>query len=71
MTLKEIGAYRLSSKGKTGVITIPANLVKDSQFPFPGEGSVEIRIVDDHLEVGPCRGINNRQGTEQSGKVCK
>jgi len=55
MTLKEIGAYRLSSKGKTGVITIPADLVKDSQFPFPGEGGVEISIVDDHLEVRMCK----------------
>jgi len=52
MVLKDIGTFKLSHKGKTGIIYIPADLVKDSSFPLK-EGKVTIRIEDDSVVLTP------------------
>lgn len=40
------GSFVLAKRGKTGILYIPADLVKDSQFPLK-EGAVRIKI-DNH-----------------------
>jgi len=43
MVLKNTGTFKLSHKGKTGILYIPADIVKDSSFPLK-EGKVEVTI---------------------------
>jgi len=43
MVTKNTGTFKLSHKGKTGVLYIPADMVVDSAFPLK-EGKVEIEI---------------------------
>jgi hypothetical protein len=40
-----------SKKSKTGVLYIPADLVKDSSFPFSPNEEVMIRIVQNMLII--------------------
>jgi hypothetical protein len=54
MVSKARGTFKLSTKGSTGVLWLPAALVKDSQFPLK-EGSVEIIIEKDHLIIKQAR----------------
>ena len=50
MVLKNRGTFKISHKGKTGILYIPADLVKDSIFPFK-EGKVTIEIVEKSLVI--------------------
>ncbi len=50
MVLKSIGTFKLSHKGKTGLLYIPADLVKDSAFPLK-EGKVKIGIEGDSIVI--------------------
>lgn len=38
-------------RGKTGVIYIPADLIKDSSFPFKPKEELQIRIFNEKLIV--------------------
>ncbi len=40
-----------TNKGNTGILYIPADLVKDSLFPFKPNETVHIRIEGDHLII--------------------
>jgi virulence-associated protein VagC len=48
--LKDIGRFVFPSKGKTGILYIPAKITNDSQFPLT-EGQVEITAEGDHLII--------------------
>lgn len=50
MVLKDVGTFKLSAKGKTGLLYIPSDLVKDSRFPLK-EGNVVVEISEDVLIV--------------------
>jgi hypothetical protein len=50
MVLKNGGTLKFSPKGKTGLLYIPADLVKDSSFPLI-EGPVTIEIVNGKLII--------------------
>jgi hypothetical protein len=50
MPLRSTGTFKLESKSKSGRIHVPAELVRDSQFPFK-EGEVSIEILDSKLIV--------------------
>ena len=41
-----------TNKGKTGILYIPADIVKDSSFPFKPKETVLIRIEGDRLIIG-------------------
>ncbi len=41
-----------TNKGKTGILYIPADIVKDSSFPFKSKETVLIRIEGDRLIIG-------------------
>jgi antitoxin component of MazEF toxin-antitoxin module len=43
--------FIIPSKGSTGVIYIPADVVKDSSFPFRPEQEVVVRINDQKLVI--------------------
>jgi hypothetical protein len=43
--------FIIPSKGSTGVIYIPADVVKDSSFPFKPEQEVVVRINDQKLVI--------------------
>jgi hypothetical protein len=44
-----------SDRSKTGILYIPADLVKDSSFPFGPDQEVVVRIVGKHLVVEGAR----------------
>ena len=46
MGLKGKGKFSLPTRGKTGIIYIQSDLVKDSQFPFKEGEVLDIEIVD-------------------------
>jgi hypothetical protein len=50
MVLKNGGTFRFSPKGKTGLLYIPADIVKDSNFPLK-EGTVTVEISGDKLTI--------------------
>ena len=50
MVLRNTGTFKLSHRGKTGILYIPADIVKDSSFPLE-EGRVVIEISGDKLIV--------------------
>jgi len=50
MVLKNKGTFKFSHKGKTGLLYIPADIVKDSSFPLK-EGKVTIEISEDTLII--------------------
>jgi virulence-associated protein VagC len=52
MVTKNTGTFKLSHKGKTGIIYVPADMVVDSAFPLK-EGSVEIEIKGNELIIRP------------------
>jgi len=43
--------FTIPSKGSTGVIYIPADVVKDSSFPFIPDQEVVVRINDQKLVI--------------------
>ena len=51
MVLQDKGTFRVSVKGKTGLIYVPADLVKDSAFPLQDGDSLTIRIEREILIV--------------------
>lgn len=51
MVLEDQGTFRVSVKGKTGLIYIPADLVKDSAFPLQDGDSLTIRIEKEILII--------------------
>jgi len=52
MVLKNSGTFKFSHKGKTGILYIPADIVKDSNFPLK-EGKVIVEITEDTLIIRP------------------
>jgi hypothetical protein len=50
MPLLSEGTFKLEAKSKSGRIHVPAELVRDSQFPLK-EGSVIIEIEEDKLII--------------------
>ena len=50
MPLNGVGRFALPKRGKTGVLYIPATLVRDSQFPIE-EGKVEIKIEGNYIII--------------------
>jgi len=44
MVLEDKGTFKTSPKGKTGLIYVPADLVKDSSFPFQDGEVLRIKI---------------------------
>ena len=50
MVLKNKGTFKISHKGKTGILYVPADLVKDSTFPLK-EGKVTIEILENRLII--------------------
>jgi hypothetical protein len=51
-TVKEgEGRFQYASKGMTGIVYIPSDLVKDSTFPFQENEQVNIRIEGKRLIV--------------------
>jgi len=50
MVMKNTGTFKLSHKGKTGIIYVPADMVVDSAFPLK-EGKVEIEIKGNELII--------------------
>jgi len=50
MVLSGIGKFGTTSRGSTGVIHVPAAVVRDSQFPLR-DGKVKISIEDKRLII--------------------
>lgn len=50
MVIETKGTFKKEKKGSTGVLWIPADLVKDSAFPLK-PGSVKIKIEGKRLVV--------------------
>ncbi len=50
MVLENSGTFKYARSGRTGIIYIPADICRDSQFPLE-EGPVTIRIEDGRLIV--------------------
>lgn len=50
MVLKNGGTFRFSPKGKTGILYIPADIVKDSNFPLK-QGTVAVEISGNRLII--------------------
>lgn len=50
MVLRNTGTFKFSHKGKTGILYIPADIVKDSRFPLK-EGNVTVEISGDILII--------------------
>lgn len=61
MPLNGDGKFTLPKRGKTGVLYIPATLVRDSAFPIK-KGKVRIKIV------GDCLIISNYEGSNAHGR---
>lgn len=51
MVREDSGRFVSASRGKTGIIYVPADLVKDTSFPFSAGDSVSIRIDGERLIV--------------------
>jgi len=54
MPLQSTGTFKLESRSKSGRIHVPAELVRDSQFPID-EGEVSIIILDGQLIISQIR----------------
>lgn len=50
MVLENTGTFKFSHKGKTGILYIPADIVKDSAFPLK-EGKTIIKISSDMIII--------------------
>jgi hypothetical protein len=48
---EDTGRFGLASRGKTGIIYVPADLVKDTTFPFAEDDSLAIRIDGERLII--------------------
>ena len=51
MVQEATGRFGSASRGKTGIIYVPADLVKDSTFPFSIGDSLHIRIDGERLII--------------------
>jgi acetaldehyde dehydrogenase (acetylating) len=51
MVQEAVGRFGAASRGKTGIIYVPADLVKDTVFPFISEDSLLIRVDGKRLIV--------------------
>lgn len=58
MVKESLGTFRLASKGKTGLVYIPSDIVKDSSFPFKDGEHVYIKIDDGKITIMKLRGQN-------------
>jgi len=56
MVLEDTGTFKLSPKGKTGLIYVPADLVKDSSFPFQNGEVLRIKIEGKALVIKQGKG---------------
>jgi hypothetical protein len=45
------GKFAFPSRGKTGIIYVPSDVVKDSTFPLEEKDPLLIRIEGDHLVI--------------------
>jgi hypothetical protein len=51
MVQEAVGRFGAASRGKTGIIYVPADLVKDTVFPFISGDSLLIRVDGKRLIV--------------------
>ncbi len=51
MVKENSGRFGKASKGETGIVYVPADLVKDSSFPFTDGDRLQIRIESGKLIV--------------------
>ena len=51
MVQEDFGSFGSASRGKTGIIYVPADLVKDTTFPFANGDSLLIRIYGERLII--------------------
>ena len=51
MVQEAVARFGAASRGKTGIIYVPADLVKDTTFPFTNWDSLLIRIDGERLIV--------------------
>lgn len=51
MVQEAVGRFGAASRGRTGIIYVPADLVKDSTFPFTNGDLLLIRIDEEQLIV--------------------
>lgn len=51
MVREDTGHFGAASRGKTGIIYVPADLVKDTAFPFGNGDSLIIRIDGERLII--------------------
>jgi hypothetical protein len=51
MVQEDTGRFGAASRGKTGIIYVPADLVKDTTFPFVNGDPLLIKIDGDRLIV--------------------
>jgi antitoxin component of MazEF toxin-antitoxin module len=55
MVQEDTGRFGLASRGKTGIVYVPADLVKDTMFPFNSGDELAIRIDGERLIVEKAR----------------
>jgi hypothetical protein len=65
MVQQDTGKFDPASRGRTGIIYVPADLVKDTTFPFTNGDSVTIRIEADRLIIRKGNGRTNMRGNSQ------
>ena len=51
MVQEDTGRFGVASRGRIGIIYVPADLVKDTTFPFANGDSLLIRIDAERLIV--------------------
>ena len=51
MAKENVGKFKYASKGKTGLIYVPSDVVRDSTFPFVEDENILIRINNSSLIV--------------------
>jgi hypothetical protein len=51
MVQEDYGRFGSASRGKTGIIYVPADLVKDTTFPFADGDTLLIRIDGERLII--------------------
>jgi hypothetical protein len=50
-TKQGVGRFNLAARGKTGLVYIPAELVRDSTFPFTNGELIEIKVTKNGLSA--------------------
>ena len=51
MAKEDLGRFKYASKGKTGLIYVPSDVVRDSTFPFVENDQVLVKITNGGLLI--------------------